>query len=419
MAGRMTSIFRLAPGLLTIEGRKGENRGQASRKSPRNLREKISQATSLSSRSLLANPPRAAAIPGRRGSGDTLSQTPPVSLGSAPGQTGTARGRGDGLKRRDFITLLGGALLWPSAARAKQSVMALVGLLSSAQLDDRQVRAIRQGLKDAGYIEGRNLAIKYLSADSRFDRLPALAADLVSDRVDAIVALSPPAAVAAKAATTTIPIVFATGADPVDLGLVSSLSRPGGNVTGVTFIVNTLGAKRLGVLRELVPSANVIGLLTNPGNPTSESQIRDVQSAARAFGIKPLTLPAGCERNIEAAFASFIQQGTNAVIVGADSLFVSRRDQLVGLAARHAMPAIYFLREFVDIGGLVSYGPSQTEAYRLAGGYAARILTGEKPADLPVTQSTMFEFVINLKTAKALGLAVPLTVQVAADETIE
>jgi putative ABC transport system substrate-binding protein len=315
--------------------------------------------------------------------------------------------------------MLGGAVLWPSAARAKQSVMALVGLLSSAQLDDRQVRAIRQGLKDAGYIEGRNLAIKYRSADSRFDRLPALAADLVSDRVDAIVALSPSAAVAAKAATTTIPIVFATGADPVDLGLVSSLNRPGGNVTGVTFIVNTLGAKRLGVLRELVPSANVIGLLTNPGNPTSESQIRDVQTAARASGIEPVILPAGCERNIEAAFASFVRQGTNAVIVGADSLFVSRRGQLVGLAARHAMPAIYFLREFADIGGLVSYGPSQTEAYRLAGGYAARILAGEKPADLPVTQSTMFEFVINLKTAKALGLAVPLTVQVAADETIE
>ena len=323
------------------------------------------------------------------------------------------------MKRRDFITMLGGAVLWPNATRAKQSVMALVGLLSSAQLDDRQVRAIRQGLKDAGYIEGRNLAIKYRSADARFDRLPALAADLVSDPVDAIVALSPPAALASKAATTTIPIVFATGADPVDLGLVSSLSRPGGNVTGVTFIVNTLGAKRLGVLRELVPSANVIGLLTNPGNPTSDSQIRDVQTAAHASGVAPLILPAGCERNIEAAFASFIQQGTNAVIVGADSLFVSRRDQLVGLAARHAMPAIYFLREFADIGGLVSYGPSQTEAYRLAGGYAARILTGEKPADLPVTQSTMFEFVINLKTAKALGLAVPLTVQVAADETIE
>src|SRR5436190_398156 len=257
---------------------------------------------------------------------------------------------GPAVKRREFITLLGGAAAaWPLAARAQQPSVALVGLLSSAQLDDRQVRAIRQGLRDAGYIEGRNLAIKYRSADSRFDRLPALAADLVSDRVDAIVALSPSAAVAAKAATTTIPIVFATGADPVDLGLVSSLNRPGGNVTGVTFIVNTLGAKRLGVLRELVPSANVIGSLTNPGNPTSESQIRDVQTAAHASGIEPVILPAGCERNIEAAFASFVRRGTNAVIVGADSLFVSRRGQLVGLAARHAMPAIYFLREFADI----------------------------------------------------------------------
>jgi len=279
--------------------------------------------------------------------------------------------------------------------------------------------AFRQGFKEAGYIEGRNVAIKYRSADSRFDRLPELAADLVSDPVDAIIALSPPAAVAAKAATTTIPIVFATGADPADLGLVPSLSRPGGNVTGVTFVVNTLGAKRLGVMRELVPSANVIGFLTNPGNPTSDSQIRDVETAARASGIEPLILPADSERNIDAAFASLVQQGTNAVIVGADSLFVSRCDQLVGLAAHHAMPAIYFLREFAEIGGLVSYGPSQTDAYRFAGGYTARILKGKKPADLPVMQSTTFEFVINLKTAKTLGLAVPLTMQVAADETVE
>jgi len=322
--------------------------------------------------------------------------------------------------RRDFIALLGSAAAaWPLAARAQQPVIALVGLLSSAQLDDRQVGAIRQGLKDAGYIEGRNLAIKYRSADSRFDRLPAMVADLVSDPVAAIVALSPPAAVAAKAATTTIPIVFAMGADPVDLGLVSSLNRPGGNVTGVTFITNTLGAKRLELLRELVPSAKVIGLLINPGNPTSESQIRDVQTAARAFGIELLILPVGSERNIEAAFASFAQQGAKAVIVGSDSLFVSRRDQLVGLAARHPMPAIYFLREFADIGGLVSYGPSQTGAYRLAGGYVARILRGEKPADLPIQQSVKFEFIINLKTAKALGLDVPPTLLAHADEVIE
>jgi putative tryptophan/tyrosine transport system substrate-binding protein len=324
------------------------------------------------------------------------------------------------LRRRAFISLLGGAATaWPLKARAQQPVMALVGLLSSAQLDDRQIGAIRQGLKDAGYIEGRNLAIKYRSAESRFDRLPAMAADLMSDPVAAIIALAPPAAVAAKAATTTIPIIFAIGADPVDLGLVSSLNRPGGNVTGVTFITNTLGAKRLELLRELVPDAKVIGFLIHPGNPTSESQIRDVQTAARAFGVKPLVLPAGSERDIEAAFASAVQQRANAVIVGADSLFTSRRAQLVGLAVRHSIPAIYFLREFADIGGLMSYGPSQTDAYRLAGGYAARILKGEKPSDLPIQQAVKFEFIINLQTAKALGLTVPQTLQVAADEVIE
>ncbi len=324
------------------------------------------------------------------------------------------------MRRRDFITLVGGtAVAWPIVVRAQQPVMALVGLLSSAQLDDRQIGAIRQGLKDAGYIEGRNLAIKYRSAESRFDRLPTMAADLVSDPVAAIIALAPPAAVAAKAATTTIPIIFAIGADPVDLGLVSSLNRPGGNVTGVTFITNTLGAKRLELLRELVPGAKVIGFLINPGNPTSESQIRDVQTAASAFGVKPLVLPAGSERDIEAAFASAVQQRANAVIVGADSLFVSRRDQLVGLAIRHAMPAIYFLCEFTDIGGLMSYGPSQTDAYRFAGGYTARILKGETPANLPIQQAVKFEFIINLKTAKVLGLAAPLSMQTAADEIIE
>jgi len=324
------------------------------------------------------------------------------------------------VKRREFIALLAGAAAaWPLGARAQQPVMALVGLLSSAQLDDRQIGAIRQGLKDAGYIEGRNVAIKYRSADARFDRLPALAADLVADPVAAIIALAPPAAVAAKAATATIPIIFATGADPVGLGLVSSFNRPGGNATGVTFVVNTLGAKRLELLRELVPSASVIGLLINPGNPTSDSQTSDVQAAARAIGVEPLILNVGSERNIDAAFASAVQQRVNAVIVGADSFFVSRSDQLVGLAARHAMPAVYFLREFADIGGLVSYGPSQTDAYRLAGGYAARILKGEKPADLPVVQSVKFELVVNLKAAKALGLTVPDNLLARADEVIE
>jgi ABC-type uncharacterized transport system substrate-binding protein len=325
-----------------------------------------------------------------------------------------------GMRRREFITLLGGAAAaWPVATHAQQAALALVGLLSGSQVDNRSLGAIRQGLKDAGYIEGRNLAIKYHSADARFEQLPVLAADLVADPVAAILALAPPAALAAKAATPNIPIVFAMGADPVDLGLVSSLNRPGGNITGVTFFVNTLGAKRLELLRELVPSATVVGFLVNPGNPTSESQITDVRAAARAHGIELLILNAGNDRDIDAAFASFIQKRGNAIIVGADGFFLSRRDQLVGLAARHALPAIYYLREFADIGGLISYGASITDAYRLTGGYVGRILKGEKPAELPVQQTVKFELAINLKTAKALGLTVPDKLLVAADEVIE
>jgi putative tryptophan/tyrosine transport system substrate-binding protein len=324
------------------------------------------------------------------------------------------------MRRRQFITLIGSAAAaWPLVARAQQSAVALVGLLGSTQVDDRMLDAIRQGLKAAGYSEGRNLAIKYRSADGRFDRLPGLAAELVADSAAAIVALSPPAAVAAKGASATTPVVFAIGADPVELGLVSSLNRPGGNVTGVTFFVNTLGAKRLELLRELVPGAAVIGFLINPRNPTSESQTSDVLAAARAHGVEVRILNAGSEREIDATFANLVQQRANAVIIGADSFFTSRRDQLVGLAARHALPAIYFLREFAEIGGLISYGASITDAYRLAGGYAGRILKGEKPADLPVQQTVKFEFAVNLKTAKALGLTVPLIMQMTADEVIE
>ena len=325
------------------------------------------------------------------------------------------------MQRREFITLLGGAAVgWPLAARAQQAAMAVVGLLSGAQLDDRLIGAIRQGLKDAGYVEGRNIAIKYRSADGRFDRLPALAAELVADPVTTIVAvLSPAAATAAKAATATIPIVFAMGADPVDLGLVSSLNHPGGNVTGVTFFINSLGAKRLELLRELIPNATVIGVVINPRNPTSESQTRDVQAAARTLGVELLILNASSERDIEAAFASAVQQRANAIMVGADAFFLSRRDQLVGLAAHHALPAIYYLREFTVVGGLISYGTSITDGFRLAGRYAARVLKGEKPADLPIQQTVKFELAINLKTAKALGLAVPPTMQIAADEVIE
>src|SRR5262244_578949 len=321
--------------------------------------------------------------------------------------------------RREFITLLGGAAVWPLAARAQQAGVPVVGLLLSTQLDDRQVGATRQGLRDAGYIEGRNVAIKYRSGDGRFDRLPAMAAELAADAPAAIIALAPAAALAAKAATKTIPVVFAIGADPVDLGLVSSLNRPGGNVTGVTFFVNTLGAKRLELLRELVPSAAHIGFLVNPANPTSESQVVDVRAAARERRVDLLVVNAGSEREIDAGFASFVQQRVNAIVIGADSLFLSRRDQLVGLAARHALPASYNLREFVDNGGLISYGASITDAFRLVGGYAGRILKGEKPADLPVQQTVKFELAVNLKTAKALGLTVPDKLLATADEVIE
>jgi putative tryptophan/tyrosine transport system substrate-binding protein len=324
------------------------------------------------------------------------------------------------MKRREFIALLGGAAAaWPLAASAQQQGVALVGLLSGTQLDDRQLEAVRQGLKEAGYIEGRNIAIKYRSADGRFDRLPALAAALVVEVPAVILTFAPPAAVAAKAATATIPIVFATGADPVELGLVSSLNRPGGNITGVSFLVTTLAAKRLELLRELAPSATVVGFLVNTANPTSEAQTRDAQAAALALGLRLVIQSASSEADIDAAFANFAQQRVQAVMVAADAFFGTRHDQLVGLAARHTMPATYYLSEAVAVGGLMSYGTSRTDAFRLAAAYAGRILKGEKPGDLPVLQTVKFELGINLKTAKALGLTVPDKLLVAADEVIE
>jgi putative tryptophan/tyrosine transport system substrate-binding protein len=324
------------------------------------------------------------------------------------------------IRRREFITLLGGAAAaWPLATRAQKAPMALVGLLEGSHLDDRQLEAVRQGLKEAGYIEGRNLAIKYRSGDGHFDRLPGLAAALVADRVAVLLTFGPPAAMAAKAATATIPVVFATGADPIELGLVSSLNRPGGNITGVSFLVTTLASKRLELLRELVPGATVVGFLINPANPTSESQTRDAQAAALALGLRLPIHGASSDADINAAFAGFAQQRVAAVIVGTDQFFGARHDLLVGLATRYAMPTIYYLREAVASGGLMSYGTSITDAFHLAASYAGRILKGERPADLPVQQTVKFELVLNLKTAKMLGLEIPGTLLARANEVIE
>src|SRR5256886_2137230 len=302
------------------------------------------------------------------------------------------------MKRREFITLVGGAAAaWPLMARAQQA-MPVIGILAVAapEANAIRLRAFREGLHTAGYIEGQNVKIEYRWAEAHTGRLPELAAGLVRDRVAVLVAAGGTASAgAAKAATGEIPIVFVTGADPVELGLVSSLNRPGGNVTGVTFLVTALGAKRLELLRELVPSAKIVGLLVNPANPTSEFQTTDTQAAARALGIELVIRNARGESDIYSAFESLAQERINAVIIGTDQLFTSRRDQLVPLAARHALPAIYYLREFVEAGGLISYGASSTDAYRLTGGYVGRILKGEKPADLPVQQMVKFELAIN------------------------
>jgi putative ABC transport system substrate-binding protein len=324
------------------------------------------------------------------------------------------------MNRRDFISLTGGtAVAWPLGAHAQQPAMPSVGFLRSTSLADstRDVTAFRQGLKEAGFFEGQNVAIEYRYADNQLDRLPALVADLIRRPV-AVIAGNSLAMRAAKAATTTVPIVFAGGLDPVQEGLVASLNRPGGNVTGAFFISSTLGAKRLELLHQLTPKATTIGLLMSP-TPDSEAQRSDVQAAAQAIGQQLVILGVHSDRDIEIAFATFVQRGASALHVSAGAFLTSHRERIVPLAAHYALPASYNLREFVVDGGLMSYGTSITDAFHQAGIYAGRILKGEKPADLPVMQSTKFEFVINLTTAKALGIDVPPSLLALADEVIE
>jgi putative tryptophan/tyrosine transport system substrate-binding protein len=325
------------------------------------------------------------------------------------------------MRRRELMLLLGGMMTAARTLRAQQKAMPVIGFLGvgSPGPNAPNVAAFHQGLSETGYVEGRNLAIEYRWAEGSYDRLPALAADFVARKVDVIVASATPGLAAAKGATSTIPIIFAIGTDPVGDGLVASLARPGGNLTGVTFMMTELMPKRLDLLSGMVPEAKVIALLVNPNNSAAAPTIRDVQEAARAKGVQLHTLKASTESEIDAAFVTLVQLHAGAIVVGSDPFFNSRREQLVAMAARHAVPAIYEWREFAEAGGLISYGPSLTGAYRQLGIYVGKVLNGAEPADLPVEQPTTFELVVNLKTAKALGLTIPQSILARADEVIE
>ena len=324
--------------------------------------------------------------------------------------------------RRNFITLLGGlACSWPLATRAQQPAIPVIGFLRSSSIDrsSHLVNAFRRGLKEAGYSEGQNVAIEYRSAEGEYDRLPALAADLVRRQVTVIVATGGSApALAAKAVTSTIPIVF-TGEDPVTIGLVQSFNQPGGNATGVSTLATEIGSKRVGILHELVPTATTIALLYNPARREAEGDLRDMQSAAHTLGQKIQMLMVANEGEIDAAFVALARERPGALLIGPDPFLTSRREQIVALANHYKFPALYHWREFAEVGGLASYGPTHTEPYRLVGIYTGRILKGAKPADLPVIQSTKFELVINLKTANRLGLEIPPSLLARADEVIE
>ena len=325
-----------------------------------------------------------------------------------------------GVRRREFIKLLGGAAAaWPLAARAQQTALPVVGMLSGGSAATASFFGFREDLRDAGYIEGQNVVIEARYADGQYDRLPVLAAELVHRPAAVIVASSLPSVFAAKAATSTIPIVFLSSGDPVQLGIVASLNRPGGNITGVNFFAVEVASKRLELLIELVPTVTVIGLLTNPNNPRTDVEIGQLQAAARIAGKQILVVKASAERDFDVAFETLVQERASAVLIPAEPLFFGWRERLVALAARHALPAMYDVREYTAAGGLLSYGLSLTDAYRLIAGQVARILKGAKPADLPILQPTKLELVVNLRTAKTLGLTIPESFLLRADEVIE